>query len=263
MKVFPSAYHHYLDVFSNVKAEKPPTQHACDHHIELEGSLPPVGSVSSTQRGFHHCSNPSLPTIVETDSSDYALGAVLSQNSDLGKHPIEFDRCKLIPAELNYKIHDKELLGIVWALNGWRAFLLSISSPFEFLTNHSSLQYFIYSKVLTCHQPRLAEFLSEFHFPIIYRPDHLATLPDALSFKVESSSNLIDSIQKALWQYFQYRSILEDLGKGKSVQNYSLDSSSKLLLFKDWVVVPNDPTIQLNITIVIPGLEPSKHVRMC
>ncbi|MBW0573543.1 hypothetical protein O181_113258 [Austropuccinia psidii MF-1] len=64
---------------------------------------------------------------------------------------------------------------------------------------------------------------------------------------VESFENLIDSIQKALWQYPQYRSILQDLGKGKSIQDYSLDSSSKLLLFKDRVVVPNNPTIQLRI----------------
>ncbi|MBW0528714.1 hypothetical protein O181_068429 [Austropuccinia psidii MF-1] len=60
--------------------------------------------------------DPSLPTIVETEASDYALGAVLSQISDSGKHPISFDRRKLLPAELNYEIHDKELLGIVWAL---------------------------------------------------------------------------------------------------------------------------------------------------
>ncbi|MBW0547779.1 hypothetical protein O181_087494 [Austropuccinia psidii MF-1] len=65
--------------------------------------------------------------------------------------------------------------------------------------------------------------------------------------KVESFSNLIESIQKKLWQDSQYRSILQELGKGKSVQDYSLDSSSQLLLFKDWVVVPNDPTIQLSI----------------
>ncbi|MBW0566617.1 hypothetical protein O181_106332, partial [Austropuccinia psidii MF-1] len=68
--------------------------------------------------------NPSLPTIVETDASNYALGAVLSQVSDSGKHPIAFDSHKLIPAELNYEIHENELLGIVWALKHWRAFLL-------------------------------------------------------------------------------------------------------------------------------------------
>ncbi|MBW0564343.1 hypothetical protein O181_104058 [Austropuccinia psidii MF-1] len=104
-------------------------------------------SVSQTERGFHHRSNASIPTIVENNASDYALGAVLSQVSDSGKHPIAFDSGKLIPEELNYEIHDKELLGIVWALKCLRAFLLSISSPFEVLTNHSSLQYFIPSKV--------------------------------------------------------------------------------------------------------------------
>ncbi|MBW0576259.1 hypothetical protein O181_115974, partial [Austropuccinia psidii MF-1] len=87
---------------------------------------------------------------LKTDASDYALGAVLSQVSDSGKHPIAFNSCKLIPGELNYEIHDKELLGIIWALKCWRAFLLSLSSPFEVLTDHSSLQYFMTSKVLTC-----------------------------------------------------------------------------------------------------------------
>ncbi|MBW0465241.1 hypothetical protein O181_004956 [Austropuccinia psidii MF-1] len=45
MKVVPSAYHHYLDVFSNFRAEKPPPDHACGHHIKLEGFLPPVGVI--------------------------------------------------------------------------------------------------------------------------------------------------------------------------------------------------------------------------
>ncbi|MBW0499930.1 hypothetical protein O181_039645 [Austropuccinia psidii MF-1] len=103
--------------------------------------------------------NPSLPTIVETNASNYSLGAKLSQVSDLGKHPIAFDSLKPIPEECNYEINDKELLGIVWALKNWRAFLLSLSSPFEVLTNHSSLQYFISSKVLTCCQACWAELI--------------------------------------------------------------------------------------------------------
>ncbi|MBW0466747.1 hypothetical protein O181_006462 [Austropuccinia psidii MF-1] len=51
---------------------------------------------------------------------------------------------------------------------------------------------------------------------------------------------------KDLWQDSQYRSILHKLGEVQSVQDYSLDSSSQLLLFKDPMVVPNDPTIQLS-----------------
>ncbi|MBW0501410.1 hypothetical protein O181_041125 [Austropuccinia psidii MF-1] len=171
----------------------------------------------------------------QTDASDYALGAVLSKISDSGKHPIAFDSRKLLPAELNYEIHDKELLGLVLALKCWRTFLLSLSSSFEALTNHSSLQHFMPSKILTHRQACWAEFLSEFHFSITYRPGRLASLPDALSgldniyperekdfiskdpmhyqkiikkdeiqaskflsFKVEAFSNFIESIQKAL-----------------------------------------------------------------
>ncbi|MBW0475811.1 hypothetical protein O181_015526 [Austropuccinia psidii MF-1] len=118
---------------------------------------------------------------LKTDASDYSLGAVLSQISDSGKHPIEFDSCKLLPAELNYVIHDKELLGIVFALKHWRALLLSLLSSFKVLTNHSSLQYLMSSKLLTCRQARWAEFLTELHFSITYCPGRLATLPDALS----------------------------------------------------------------------------------
>ncbi|MBW0586957.1 hypothetical protein O181_126672 [Austropuccinia psidii MF-1] len=67
---------------------------------------------------------------LKTDASEYALGAV---------HPIAFDSRKLLPDELNYEIHDKELLGIVWALKRWRVFLLSLSDSFEVLTDHCSL----------------------------------------------------------------------------------------------------------------------------
>ncbi|MBW0503442.1 hypothetical protein O181_043157 [Austropuccinia psidii MF-1] len=228
--------------------------------------------------------NPSLPTIVETDASDYALGAVLSQVNDSGKNPIAFYSCKLLPAELNYEIHDKELLGIVWTFKRWRAFLLSLSNPFEVLKDHSSLQYFMSSKVLTHHQAHWAEFLSEFHFTITYCPGRLSTLPDALSFwgnmypergvdlirknthnfhqvikrdriqesrffliKVEIFSDFADQIQKEVWQDKAYKEILKKLERGESVTDYSLEPQAKLLLFKDRVLIPRNEQIQLNI----------------
>ncbi|MBW0586522.1 hypothetical protein O181_126237, partial [Austropuccinia psidii MF-1] len=67
------------------------------------------------------------------------------------------------------------------------------------------------------------------------------------ALKVESFSSLIYSIHKELWQDSQYRSILQDLGNGKSLQDYSLHPSSQHFLIKDWVVVPNDPTTQFSI----------------
>ncbi|MBW0550437.1 hypothetical protein O181_090152 [Austropuccinia psidii MF-1] len=46
----PPSYHQYFDVFSKVKLEKLPPHHACDHHIELEGLLPPVGGIYSLSK---------------------------------------------------------------------------------------------------------------------------------------------------------------------------------------------------------------------
>ncbi|MBW0572822.1 hypothetical protein O181_112537 [Austropuccinia psidii MF-1] len=50
LKGVPPAYNQYLDVFSKVKAEKLPPHCACDHHIELEGLLPPGGVIYSLSK---------------------------------------------------------------------------------------------------------------------------------------------------------------------------------------------------------------------
>ncbi|MBW0500169.1 hypothetical protein O181_039884 [Austropuccinia psidii MF-1] len=47
LKVIPPAYHQYLDVFSEVEAEKLHQHCACYHHTELEGLLTPVGAIYS------------------------------------------------------------------------------------------------------------------------------------------------------------------------------------------------------------------------
>ncbi|MBW0522483.1 hypothetical protein O181_062198 [Austropuccinia psidii MF-1] len=47
MKVIPSAYHHYLKIFSKVKAENISPHCACYHNAELKGSLPSAGVIYS------------------------------------------------------------------------------------------------------------------------------------------------------------------------------------------------------------------------
>jgi hypothetical protein len=57
---------------------------------------------------------PGLPLVVETDASDYAIAGILSTYPDDGTdlHPIAFFSRTLSGAELNYDVHDKELLAI-------------------------------------------------------------------------------------------------------------------------------------------------------
>jgi hypothetical protein len=53
------------------------------------------------------------PFFLESDTSDYALGAVLSQNGeDRRLHLVAFHSRKFTAAKINYEIHDKELLAI-------------------------------------------------------------------------------------------------------------------------------------------------------
>jgi len=67
----------------------------------------------------------SEPFQVEADSSDFATGAVLSQQlmTDRKWHPIAFYSKSLSSVERNYEIHDKEMLAIIRALEEWRHFL--------------------------------------------------------------------------------------------------------------------------------------------
>ena len=54
--------------------------------------------------------------VVETDTSDYVSGAVLSQpDYEQVLHPVAFLLYHHLLAECNYKIYDKELLAIVCA----------------------------------------------------------------------------------------------------------------------------------------------------
>ena len=94
-----------------------------------------------------------LKTIVETDASDYAVAGVLLQihpekNLEV-KHPIAFDSCKMLAAKLNYPIHDKELLAIIFCFQKWQAYLLSCSDTVTVITDHLALRYFMSTKVLT------------------------------------------------------------------------------------------------------------------
>jgi hypothetical protein len=60
--------------------------------------------------------DPKKETTIKTNTSDYAIGARMTQPGLNGKpRPVAFYSQKLIQAELNYNIHDKELLAIVTA----------------------------------------------------------------------------------------------------------------------------------------------------
>jgi hypothetical protein len=63
---------------------------------------------------------PDCPLIVKTDALDYALAVILSMiTPDVELHLIAFHSWTFSGAELNYDIHDKELLAIFEAFKCW------------------------------------------------------------------------------------------------------------------------------------------------
>jgi len=123
-----------------------------------------------------------LPFTLFCDASDQALGSVLSQCDKEGNfRAVEFFSRKLLPAELNYTVYDKELLAIVESFKLWRQYLLYSPHKIVVKSDHNNLKYFNSSKLWKPRHARWAEELAQFDFVI----DHLAgdknVVADALS----------------------------------------------------------------------------------
>lgn len=135
--------------------------------------------------------NRDLPFLVETDSSNFAIGAILSQNSlkDNKIHPVAFFSRSLTSAEKNYPIYDKELLAIVESLEHWRHLLKGTSIPFTIFSDHRNLLYQKKPEKMSQRLVRWALFLSEFNFKIVYRAGSANGKADALSRRPDYATN--------------------------------------------------------------------------
>lgn len=99
--------------------------------------------------------DPEKEAIVECDASDKAVGGTLSQRGEDGRlHPVAYYSKKFTSAELNYDIHDKELLAIVECLRQWRVYLEGPKYTVKVYSDHKNLLYFTTTKVLNRRQVR-------------------------------------------------------------------------------------------------------------
>jgi len=81
---------------------------------------------------------------------DYALPTILSiVNKENEVYLIAFYSCTLTVVELNYDIHDKELLAIFEAFKIWQHYLEGLVYPIDIIIDHKNLGYFSTTKVLT------------------------------------------------------------------------------------------------------------------
>jgi len=137
--------------------------------------------------------DPDLPLVLETDVSDLALAAILSTYIEGELHLIAYHFRVLNTMELNYDIHDKELLVIVKSFKKWRHYLKGTPFPTDVITDHKNLTYFCESKNLSRRQARWSEYLYQFNLQICFRPGVLSSKPDALTRRWDVYSKGADS----------------------------------------------------------------------
>jgi len=95
--------------------------------------------------------------------------------------------------ERNYKIHDKEMLAIICALEEWRHFLEGATHLVEIWTDHKNLEYFMTAKKLNRCQARWSLYLARFNFLLHHRPRHAMGKPDALSRRADHGNGASDN----------------------------------------------------------------------
>ena len=92
---------------------------------------------------------------VEADTLDFVIGGVLLIKCEDEKWRLVIYISKLLSeAERNYKIHNKEILAIIWCLEAWRYFLEEAKDWFEIWMDHKNLEYFMKAQKLNQRQAR-------------------------------------------------------------------------------------------------------------
>lgn len=129
--------------------------------------------------------------VLTTDSSNFALGAVLSQGPIGSDKPISYASRTLNESEINYSTIEKELLAIVWATKYFRPYLFG--RKFKIVTDHKPLQWMMNLKEPNSRLTRWRLKLSEFDFSVVYKKGKSNTNADALS-RIEISNEEASSI---------------------------------------------------------------------
>lgn len=222
------------------------------------------------------------PFYVEADASKYATGGVLMQKDSNGElHPCSFISQTFSPAERNYQIYDRELLGIIRALTEWRHYILGNPHTTTVFTDHNNLLYYRTAQRLNRRQARWSLILSEYDITLVHqpgpkmiqsdalsrRPDHIpegdtdnddiVMLPDSLfvnlidtdlARRIQSAKDYDPGLQENLW------TLLKDLpnepGEPALGPDWWIDNESAagpLLVYKGRHYVPNDLQLRRDI----------------
>ena len=130
------------------------------------------------------------PFVIESDSSDLAVGAVLFQYQDDVRHPIAYASRTLTKSERKFTTTEKELLAVLFALTKFRSYVEG--TTFEVYTDHASLAWLHNLKDPVGRLARWAIKISQFDMIIKHRSGSKMVFPDYLSRDVPGINSSTD-----------------------------------------------------------------------
>ena len=109
-----------------------------------------------------------LPFVLYTDASAYAVGAILGQRVEGKEHVIQYASRVLTTHERRYGVPQKEALAIVWSTRLFRNYLLG-PKPFLIITDHAPLTSLRRIKDVHGTIGRWSLTLQEYNYMVVYR----------------------------------------------------------------------------------------------
>ena len=131
------------------------------------------------------CSSPVLSSpdfstefILQTDMSDRAVGAVLSQVNEIGEeHPVGYFSRKLLPREERFSTIEKECLAIKRGVEAFTVYL--VGRDFVIQTDHRALQWLNSLKDSNSRLTRWSLTLQAYSFSVRHQPGTTNSNADA------------------------------------------------------------------------------------
>jgi transposase InsO family protein len=119
------------------------------------------------------------PFVITTDASQVALGAVLSQEKGGEDKPVAFASRKLTDPETRYSAIERELLGIVWAIEQFRPYVYG--TEFLLRTDHMPLLWLHTLKETSSRVSKWKEKLAGYNFKVAHVKGRDNVIADLLS----------------------------------------------------------------------------------